>query len=281
MSESSAAPSSGVPPRDADEQPEELPDDGVDTPAASPRPRSRRPRRRRDWWEGGSSVRRWGWELFGWAILSLGAGVLAASAVQTLVGGAVGAVLGSVVLWAAFAVPVVLALVRSRPRGLLRLRPVDLLYAVVLGVVLRLVQGWLEQAAGGSGAWPVYPGIGGQLPPGWFYDAVVATVVVAPVLEEAFFRGVVLVAVYSAVRRMAGRPLAAAVATLVSTALFVMAHALLAPLSWDAVVSLSLLAVVNSVLVLATGRIWAAVLVHVVYNASWVALATAGTLLLA
>ena len=89
----------------------------------------------------------------------------------------------------------------------------------------------------------------------------------------------VLVAVYSAVRRLAGKAVAAFSATVVSTALFVMAHAILAPLTVDALVSLALVGIVGSVLVLATGRIWGAVLVHVVYNASWVALATAGTLL--
>jgi hypothetical protein len=36
---------------------------------------------------------------------------------------------------------------------------------------------------------------------------------------------------------------------------------------------------VNSFIVLSTGRIWGAILAHVVYNGLWVALATVGTLL--
>lgn len=241
--------------------------------------RSSRPRRRREWTEGGSSVRRWGWEMFGWAVLAFGVGVLGSAAADALIGGEAGAVVGRILLWVAYATPVVIALRRSRPRGLLRVRPIDLLYGVVLGGALRLAQGWLQIAAGGTGAWPSYPSLNGALPPGWAFDQVVTAIVVAPVIEEFFFRGLVLVAVYSAVRRLAGRTVAAPTAAVVSTALFLLAHAVFAPMTWDAVVSVSLVGLTASALVLLTGRIWGAVLVHLVYNGSWVVLATVGTLL--
>ena len=243
------------------------------------RRRSDSSRPRRTWRQGGTSVRRWGWELLGWAVLALGAGVLGATLVAELVSGTMGTLLSQVGLWLAFAVPVVLAFTRSRPRGLLRFRPVDLLFALVLGGMLRLIQGWLEVRAGGSGAWPSYPSIGGSLPSSWFFDAFLTSVVIGPVLEEFFFRGLVLVALYTAVRRIAGREVAMFASAIVSSALFVVAHALLAPLAWDAVVSLALVGLVASLLVLLTGRLWAAVLTHVVYNGLWVALATVGTLL--
>jgi membrane protease YdiL (CAAX protease family) len=238
-------------------------------------------RRLRTWRRGGSSVRRWGWELLGWAVLALGAGVLGATAATEIVGGSFGATLSQLVLWVAFAVPVVVAFARSRPRGLLRFRPVDVLYAVVLGGMLRLIQGWLEMRAGGSGAWPTYPTLGGSLPSNWIFDQLLTAVVVGPVVEEFFFRGLVLVAMYSAVRRIAGRDVAMFASAIVSTALFVVAHALLTPLGWDAVVSLALVGLVASLLVLLTGRLWAAVLTHVIYNGLWVAMATVGTLLAA
>ena len=45
--------------------------------------------------------------------------------------------------------------------------------------------------------------------------------------------------------------------------------------------SLALVGLTASLLVLLTGRLWPAVLAHVVYNGLWVAMATVGTLLAA
>jgi membrane protease YdiL (CAAX protease family) len=252
---------------------------GVAEEGPARRSRGGRQRRHREWREGGSSVHGWGWELLGWAVLALGVGVIGATAANALLPGALGALLSLLVLWLAFAMPTLFALVRSRPRGLLRFRPIDLLYAVVLGTALRITQGWLDIAAGGNGAWPSYPSLGGGLSSSWFFDDFLATVLIAPVLEEFFFRVLVLVAVYSAVRRLAGQGVAFLVATIVSTALFVIVHALMAPLPSDSVVALTLVGAVASLLVLLTGRIWGAVLVHIVYNGIWVAMATVGTLL--
>lgn len=241
--------------------------------------RRRTPRRRRTWIEGGTSVQHWGWELLGWAVLGLGAGMVASAAINEFVPQPLGPTLSVLVLWLAFALPVVFAFMRSRPRALLRFRPLDLLYGIALGILLRLTQGWIDVLAGGTGAWPSYPSAGGALPSGWLFDELLAATLVAPVLEEFFFRGLVLVAVYTAVRRIAGRATAGFAATLVSTGLFVVAHALLAPVPWDDAVALALVGIVNSLIVLLTARIWAAVLAHVVYNGVWVALATVGTLL--
>ncbi|MFJ6653839.1 lysostaphin resistance A-like protein [Microbacterium sp. NPDC091313] len=255
--------------------PEEAPE-GERADGEPGRGRRRRPSRPRTWLEGGTSVQLWGWELIGWAVLGLGAGLIAAAALNEFAPQPLGSTLALVVVWVAFAVPVGFALARSRPRALLRFRPLDLLYGIVLGMLLRTVQGWLAIAAGGTGAWPSY---GGALPSGWLFDQVIAAIVIGPVLEELFFRGLVLVAVYTAVRRIAGKGMAAFAATLVSTGLFVIAHALLTPLTWDATVALALVAIVNCLIVLSTGRIWGAVIAHIVYNGLWVALATVGTLL--
>lgn len=250
----------------------------TDTSVAAPTD-ERRPRSRRDWRDGGSSTRRWGWEVLGWALLALGAGLIASATLMTVMGGEWGSLLGLVATWAAFLAATVVAFARSRPRGLLRLRPVDLLYGIALGGMLRLAQGWIAGAAGEPTVWPTYPSIGGALPPRWWFDDALGTALIAPVLEEFFFRAVILVAVYTAVRRLAGRALGAVTATLASVGLFVLAHAVIAPLSLGAAASLVLVALVASILVLSTGRIWGAVLVHIVYNATWVALATVGTLL--
>lgn len=268
-------PDAGV---DASEREPEAPK--PDAEEASGRSRERRtPRRRRTWIEGGTSVQHWGWELLGWAVLGLGAGLVASAALNEFAPQPLGGTLSLLVVWVAFAAPVVFAFTRSRPRALLRFRPIDLLWGIGLGILLRFGQGWIDSAAGGSGAWPSYGSTGGALPEGWLFDELVAATFIAPVLEEFFFRGLVLVAVYTAVRRLAGRGVAGVAATLVSTGLFVAAHALLAPIPLPSVLALMLVGVVNSLIVLLTARIWAAVLAHIVYNGLWVALATAGTLL--
>ncbi len=180
-------------------------------------------------------------------------------------------------IWVAMTVPVVLAFRRSVPRGLLRWGWTDLLYGIAAGLLLRLVQGWL-QSTGGPLPFPSLMTVNGQLAEGWWFDDLLAPVVIGPLVEEFFFHGLVLVAVYTAVRRMAGdKRLAGVAALLLSTGLFVLAHAVLAPLAWPTAVSLALVGLVGGLLVLLTGRLWPAVLSHVVYNASFLALALVGT----
>ena len=145
--------------------------------------------------------------------------------------------------------------------------------------MLRLLQGWLAAATGGDEAFPQLERLGGQLPDGWVFTDVVAPVVVAPLVEEFFFRAVVLVALYTVLRRPCGKAVAGTAAVLFSSGLFVVVHGLLGDLAVDQVVSIGLLGLVCGALVMLTGRIWAAVLTHAVFNAAWVALALAGTAL--
>lgn len=248
----------------------------VVTADASPS-RRRRHRRNRPWREGGASTARWGADLLGWAMVATGAGALGARAVSVLLPAGDAAAAAQTVIWVSFAAPVVVAGSRSCPRGLLRFHALDLLYGVVVGVIVRLCQGALAQADGGPVPWPSAPSIRGTLPDGFVGDAV-AGVVVAPVLEELFFRGVVLVCAYTVVRRRAGRVAGGIAATAISSALFVGAHLLVAPMSVPDVGALALLGVVAAAFVLGTGRVWAAVATHVVFNATGFALLAVGTL---
>ena len=68
--------------------------------------------------------------------------------------------------------------------------------------VLRFTQGFLEIAGTGTAVWPTAGTIDGSLPASFWFDGVLAPVVIAPLLEEFFFRAVLLVAIFTAVRRM-------------------------------------------------------------------------------
>lgn len=230
-------------------------------------------------------MRRWNIEVLAWALLGLGVGVLAGAALNQLVGGFA----GTLVFWVALIVPVALAFRRSIPRGLLTFRAVDLLYGIVLGGILRISQGLLSVAFGGSGELPSYSSLGDSLPSLWWAEGLLAGGIVGPIIEEFFFRGLLLVVIFSVVRRSfrrstgraadAGGGLEGFVAVAATTGAFVLTHQLVAPLSSDTAMSLALLAVVTGAVVAFTGRVWPAVLIHIVFNLTGVGLAVVGTIL--
>ncbi|RLK47965.1 CPBP family intramembrane glutamic endopeptidase [Microbacterium telephonicum] len=230
---------------------------------------SRRRERRNDWRLGGSTVTRWREKLLAIALLSLGAGVV----LGDLVGVAV-PLLGQVVLWVSMLVPVVLALVWSRPVGLLRFRAIDLLWGVGLGLLVWMIQGW---TAGREVEFPSLVRIDGALPTGWWFTDLIAPVLIAPVVEEFFFHGVLLVAFYAWLRRPLGGFTAGLTALLVTAAVFVVLHTALAPGAVSDVIALAVLALTTGLAVLLTGRIWTAVLVHIVYNVLGAGLLLVGT----
>lgn len=223
--------------------------------------------------------------MLAWAMLGLGVAILAGAGLRSLAGGFA----ATLAFWAALVAVTVLAFRRGKPRGLLAFRPVDLLYAFALGIILRLVQGWLALAFGGGAALPSYATLDGSLPAQWWLDDLLAGGVIAPVIEEFFFRGVLLVTLLSIVRRFArgsssrdadaGVGVGAFVAVLATTGMFVLTHHLVAPVSADSAVSIALLGAAAGSLVVFTGRIWPAVLLHMVFNLTGVALVVAGTLL--
>ena len=228
---------------------------------------------RTDWRLGGRTVFRWREGLLAIALISLGAGVLLGSLVAAVWDSPWAAASATAIVWIGMLLPIVWAFTRSRPIGLLRVRAIDVLYGVVLGALLRTTQGWIEGLDGTPAEWPGLVQVGGSIPLSSMVVDVVGPVVVAPVVEEFFFRAVVLVSLYTVLRRPFGKLTAGMVAALGSTALFVVMHGISGAADVSGVVSLSLLGLVCALLVMLTGRIWGAVLVHVVYNASYVALA--------
>ncbi len=106
----------------------------------------------------------------------------------------------------------------------------------------------------------------------WVWQTAVPAGFVGPVLEESFFRAVVLVSVYQLLRRSIG-PVAGACAALFTSAFGFMAlHLLFAPLEVVDSVSLLVLGTLAGLLVLLTGRLWGAVILHSVYNLAYLSL---------
>ncbi|KAA9107787.1 CPBP family intramembrane glutamic endopeptidase [Microbacterium rhizomatis] len=234
---------------------------------------------RTDWRQGGRTVLAWRDWLLALALVSLGVGVMVGALLSAASPSAAGSVAALVIVWIGMLVPVVWAFTRSRPAGLLRFRAIDLLWGVGLAFVLRLAQGRLTVALGGSAALPSYPLVDGGLSPEWWFTEALGAIIISPVLEEFFFRAVLIVALFTILRRSMGRPVAGLVAVLVSTLAFVLVHVVDGGGAVDQLVATGILGLVCGALVVLTGRIWGAVLVHVLYGLSFVALALAGTFL--
>lgn len=181
----------------------------------------------------------------------------------------------SLTLWVGFAVAIGFAFARSRPIGLLRFRPVDVLFGVGVGLALRGMQG----AVAGVAPFPTAAMLDSSLPASWWLTDALPAVLVAPVLEEFLFRGVLLVVVYQLLRRAAGSLAAGFAALLVSTGAFILVHAIGGTLSVADAVVFGAVGLTCGLLVLLTGRVWGAVLTHVVFNAAYVVLVVVGTAL--
>lgn len=210
------------------------------------------------------------------ALISIGCGFLAGVGAMQI---GLGATLATALIWVGMLVPIVIALLRSRPIGLLKFRAVDLVWGLGLGLILRVIQGWAAGADGIPAAFPTLTTVDGQLANGWWFSDALAPVIIAPLIETFFFQGVLLVALFTVLRRPLGSFTAGLTAWLVTTGLFVLAHTVTGGSDVAAVVAISALGATCGLLVVLTGRIWAAVLVHCVFNLTGVALALAGTLL--
>lgn len=180
-------------------------------------------------------------------------------------------------LWAGLAAPVALFFARSRPEGLLSFRATDVVWGLGAGAGLRLLQGALERAD--LHPFPSLPAAGGPFSGVWWLEQGLAAGVVAPVTEELFFRAVILVTVYRMLLRRVGPVAAAVTALLCSAGGFVLLHVAFATLPAAATVQLFLIGAACASIVLLTGRVWGAVLAHVVYNVSYLGLGVIGTYL--
>lgn len=237
-----------------------------------------RTRHRRDWRDGGRTVKPWDEGVLAIALVALGVALLIAAAIRGFDPGATASTVAGIVVLVGMLVAVAIAFVRAKPRPLLKLRAIDVLYGLAFGLLLRVVQGWLAVAAGESGALPSYAASQQALGTVWLFVDVGTLVLVAPIVEALFFHGVLLVTAYSVVRRIAGRTPAFYTALVLSTVAFIATHVWTSGTSWEAWATPLVVGASCALLVLFTGRIWGAVFVHFVFHATFAALAAMGTL---
>ncbi|MFB2580736.1 lysostaphin resistance A-like protein [Herbiconiux sp. P15] len=153
----------------------------------------------------------------------------------------------------------------------LRFSLIDLAIGLLAGLVLRAAAVGIAELARLASGTPSTPYEGGVGPdPFWFVlTAIVAASIVTPVVEELYFRGLVLRSIENAVGGRSG--FAAAVAVVGSSLLFVLFHLDGAPETAAAVSRLVTLFVVGLVLgslAVLTRRLGPSILTHLVFNLS-------------
>lgn len=160
------------------------------------------------------------------------------------------------------AVAVVVAGARNRdgigaPAGFVRGPWSDVAIGAFAGLVVRALVEIAAPTGEASGFVPSAPALAVTL---------VAAVLFAPLVEEAFFRGLVLGAVADALANRLGRRAIAVVAVAISTAAFAATHAIAGGLQPALLLGTTLTGIACGTLAVVTGRIWAPVAAHVVFN---------------
>ncbi|MET0956595.1 MAG: CPBP family intramembrane glutamic endopeptidase [Cryobacterium sp.] len=150
-------------------------------------------------------------------------------------------------------------------------RPLDLLWGLTVGVLARLLAGILEIAGygrlGSAGATFGEP----VRDLWWVFAALLAPVLIGPVIEELFFRGLLARAVADSARSNGGsRRTAIALAIVVSGLVFALVHILTVSTPTAAMVigvSTFVFGAAAAALSQLTGRLGGAVVAHITFNA--------------
>lgn len=187
-------------------------------------------------------------------------------------------VLSYAVVWVPFLIAVAVACLVRGTRSLardigLRITPLDVFLGVGAGLLARAVAGVIEIAATGR---MVGLGVtfGDTIYDGWWlFGTILAPVLLAPFIEELFFRGLLQRAVLRAgTARMSPRS-AMVVSIVVSAALFAVLHLTQAANPTGALVlglSAFVFGLAAALIASLTGRIGGSIVAHVVFNGSLV-----------
>lgn len=184
-------------------------------------------------------------------------------------------VFGFVVFW----VPLLAAAILVKARGwgkpaliAWRITWLDLLWGLGAGLLLRVIVTLSDMAIGGTTGFPTYV-LATPLSPLAFgmllLTLVVAPVIIAPLIEELYFRGTLL----GALRWDPNNRVATIAAVVASSVLFALPHAIGAASTNDqaaGVVAALILGLGTGALAVATRRIGASVMAHVAFNGALV-----------
>lgn len=202
-------------------------------------------------------------------IITAAALVLAAllSAGVRLAGQPWNELLGSAVFW----VPMLIAAILCRRELIaLRVRPIDLLWGVGVGLLARAVASVTDGLVYGHPVMVALPAL-----PALVITAL-TIVIVAPLVEELFFRGLVLPTVRGDARGTAS----SVVAVIASAVIFALMHVIAADTPQAAlatgIASLTL-GVGTGILAVTTNRLGGAILSHAVFNGSVIVMSLAAT----
>jgi membrane protease YdiL (CAAX protease family) len=238
------------------------------------RQRASRGKRQADWRDRGRRLPGSSTRVLAAAFLGFGVGIVAGAALSRLVPDA--PIASSLAVWVGLVLPIMYFFVRVNPVGLMRFRAVDVIWALGFSLLLRSLQ-WVS-AAGWTQPFPNLFAIDGSLLVNWWF-ILPAAGMVGPTIEEIFFRGVIVVTVFEAVRSRVGIVGASLTSILASAGGFILLHAAFDQLASADAFTLFALAAVCAALVIMTGRIWGAILIHVFYNGVYVLVLVVGTLL--
>lgn len=214
-----------------------------------------------------------------WGLADAAVGILLAVALLLGVGGTfladqhLALLLSYLVVWVPLCGTVLVACYLRGSRSLardfgLRFRPIDLLWGLAVGMLARVFASLVEiggygQMGGGAVT------LGETVHDGWWwFGALIAPVIVAPVIEELFFRGLLLRAT---LKYLTGAVVMRnAVAIVLSGAVFAVLHVLEAGSGTVAVVvgiSTFGFGLAAATLVILTGRLGGAIIAHITVNA--------------
>jgi membrane protease YdiL (CAAX protease family) len=237
-----------------------------------------------------------------WGLTDAAAGVLGAIVLALALGGAfarfwivdaqIAMLLGYLVVWVPLLGAVLIACFWRGSRSLvrdfgLRFRPLDLLWGLSIGLLARVVASFVEiglfgHIGGGSVTFgeTVYDGW-------WLFGTLLAPVLIAPFIEELFFRGLLLRAVARAtaagggtvgvprsvpqgVPRSVPQSVSLGIAIAVSGLVFALVHVLQASSvsgAWAVGLSTLVFGLAAAALAALTGRLGGAIIAHVTFNA--------------
>ena len=222
------------------------------------------------------------WDVL-YAALALAAVVIASSVVGDLllrspgVPPLVSVVVSYLVIWVPLLAAVVFATLGLGRAGALRrlglrLRPLDVLWGVGIGLIARVLDAVVNLVVVGSTGLEPVPTIDGGPAVGVLVATVLARVLLAPVVEEVFFRGLLqrsTARLLSTPTRLDARG-AAVMAVITTSLVFALMHALVGSFSpaglLVTLVSTTVFGLLVGTLAARTGRIGGAIVAHVVFN---------------